>query len=87
MNTYWMKLFLLYIFYLPLSLFAVSETEKFWETQSFKNKLDIPKGFGLHMDLAYSSYLIELHSSEVDSAIDYDVLEATIGASMLMIDG
>ena len=77
-----MKLFLIYILYfLPMSLLAVSKTEKFWEIQSFKDKLAIPKGSGLHMDLAYSSYLIELHSSEVDSAIDYDVLEATIGVS------
>jgi len=69
------------LIFLPLLLSAVTIEEKTLEEQSFKNKLHLPKGLGLHTDLAYNSYLIELHSSEVDSAIDYDVLEATLGLS------
>jgi len=67
-------------FYIILfsSLFLNAEN---YEEKSYKNIFDIPKGFGIHTDLAYSSYLIELHSSEIDSAIDYDVLELTLGAS------
>lgn len=56
----------------------MTQHEKYWEEQSFKH---IPKGSGFYADLGYSSYLIELHSSEMDSAIDYDVLEATLGFS------
>ena len=47
----------------------------------YKNKLDIPKGWGIHTDVGYGSYLVELHSSEIDSAIDYTVLEYTLGSS------
>lgn len=71
-----MKLFFYII--LSLSLFLNAEN---YEEKSYKNIFDIPKGFGIHTDLAYSSYLIELHSSEIDSAIDYDVLELTLGGS------
>lgn len=52
-----------------------------YEDRYYKDKFHIPKGFGLHTDLAYSSYLVELQSSEVDSAIDYDILELTLGSS------
>ena len=62
----------------PLLLEAVTQNERYWEEETLKN---IPKGLGLHTDLAYGSYLIEVHSSEMDSAIDYDVLEATLGVS------
>ena len=75
-NLLWILLFV------PLFLEAVSTNEKYWEEQSFEN---IPKGLGLHGDLGYSSYLIELHSSEINSAIDYDILEATVGFSY--VDG
>lgn len=64
----------------PLFLEAVTEEEKYWEKQAFKN---VPKGLGVHVDMGYSSYLIELHSSEIDSAIDYDVLEGTLGLSYI----
>jgi hypothetical protein len=57
-------------------LYAENYEEKF-----YKDKTHIPKGFGFHTDVGYSSYLIELHSSEVDSAIDYDILEFTLGVS------
>jgi len=73
------KIYLLFIcLCLPYVVEAVTEDEKFWEKESLKN---IPKGFGIHTDLGYSTYLIELHSSEMDSAIDYDVLETTLGLS------
>jgi len=71
-------IFLLSLLIIPLFLEAVTQNEKYWEEQSLKG---IPKGLGIHTDLAYSSYLIELHSSEIDSAIDYDVLEASLGFS------
>jgi len=45
----------------------------------FKDKNAHANGFGIHTDLGYSSYLIELDSSELNSAIDYDVLEFTLG--------
>ncbi|CAA6812407.1 MAG: Unknown protein [uncultured Sulfurovum sp.] len=61
---------------LPLLLNAQNYEDKF-----YKDKFHIPKGFGVHTDLGYGSYLVELHSSEVDSAIDYDVLEFTLGSS------
>ncbi|CAA6813301.1 MAG: Unknown protein [uncultured Sulfurovum sp.] len=64
--------------FLPILLEAVTKHERYWEEQSFKKKA---KGFGIHTDVGYSSYLIELHSSEMDSAIDYDVLETSIGFS------
>lgn len=68
------KIILLTIASLPM--YAENYEEKF-----LKDKTHIPKGFGFHTDLGYSSYLIELHSSEVDSAIDYDILELTLGVS------
>jgi len=52
-----------------------------YEEKYLKDSLYLPKGFGLHSDLGYSVYLIELHSSELDSAISYDVLEFTLGGS------
>jgi hypothetical protein len=52
-----------------------------YEEKYPKDKLHIPKGLGIHTDLAYSSYLVEVDSSEMNSAIDYSVLEATLGVS------
>lgn len=63
-------------FSIPLLLQADKNEDRF-----YKNKFHIPKGLGIHTDLGYGSYLVELHSSEVDSAIDYDVLEFTLGSS------
>lgn len=60
----------------PLTLNAENYEEKYP-----KDKLHIPKGLGIHTDLAYSSYLVEVDSSEMNSAIDYSVLEATLGVS------
>jgi len=59
-----------------LFLNAQNNEERFWE-----NKFHIPSGLGIHSDLAYGSYLVEVDSSEMNSAIDYSVLEATLGAS------
>jgi len=61
---------------LSLSLNAQNNEERF-----FKDKNAHADGFGLHSDIAYSSYLIELDSSELNSAIDYDVLEFTLGST------
>jgi len=61
-----------------LSLMIHSEN---YELKYLKDKSHISKGFGFHTDIGYGSYLIELHSSEMDSAIDYDVLEFTLGVS------
>lgn len=69
---------LLVFLLIPLVVQSVTIDELYWEEQSLKKK---PKGSGFHADLGYSSYLIELHSSEMDSAIDYNILEATLGFS------
>jgi len=61
---------------LSLSLNAQNNEERF-----FKDKNAHADGFGLHSDVGYSSYLIELDSSELNSAIDYDVLEFTLGST------
>lgn len=60
----------------PLSLTAQNYEEKY-----LKDKLHTPKGLGIHSDLSYSSYLVEVDSSEMNSAIDYSVVEATLGVS------
>ena len=52
-----------------------------YENIFYKNRDYISQGFGIHVDIGYSSYLIELDSSELNSAIDYDVLEFTLGFS------
>ncbi|CAA6803311.1 MAG: Unknown protein [uncultured Sulfurovum sp.] len=65
--------------FLLLCLLSVGLNAEINENRFFKDITDYAEGFGLHTDLGYSSYLIELHSSEMDSAIDYDVLEATLG--------
>jgi len=59
-----------------LALNAQNNEERFLE-----NSFHVPSGFGLHSDLAYSSYLVEVDSSEMNSAIDYSVLESTLGVS------
>ena len=64
-----------------LWLFSLMVHAENYELKYFKDKSHIAQGIGIHSDLGYSSYLIELHSSEIDSAIDYDVLEFTLGAS------
>jgi len=61
---------------LPLLLCAENYEEKY-----YKDKNHHPSKIAIHSDLGYSSYMIELHSSEIDSAIDYDILEFTFGAS------
>lgn len=51
------------------------------ENRFYKDKNHHPKGFGMHTDIGYSSYLIELDSSEINSVIDYNILELTLGFS------
>jgi len=70
-----MNKYILLIF-LSISLHAQNSEERF-----FKDKNDHASGFGFHTDVGYSSYLIELDSSELNSAIDYDVLEFTLGTT------
>ena len=64
------------ILLLPLIVSAENYEEKY-----LKDKTYHPSKVAIHTDLGYSSYMIELHSSEIDSAIDYDILEFTLGAS------
>ncbi|SFV59988.1 hypothetical protein MNB_SV-12-1251 [hydrothermal vent metagenome] len=64
------------ILLLPLLLSGENYEEKYLKDDTFH-----PSNIAIHTDLGYSSYLIELHSSEIDSAIDYDILEFTLGAS------
>ncbi|MCH9740548.1 MAG: hypothetical protein K0U38_06880 [Epsilonproteobacteria bacterium] len=61
---------------LPLLLSAENYEDKF-----YKDKNHHPSNIGIHTDLGYSSYMVELHSSEIESAINYDILEFTLGAS------
>jgi len=61
---------------LTLMLTAQDNGERF-----FEDKNAHANGFGLHADVGYSSYLIELDSSEINSAIDYDMLEFTLGTT------
>ena len=68
--------FFIFLFFLALGLNAQNFEDKFYRDSSF-----ISKGFGIHNDLAYSSYLIEIDSSEIDAVIDYDLLEYTLGVS------
>ncbi|CAA6798667.1 MAG: Unknown protein, partial [uncultured Sulfurovum sp.] len=48
------QVLVIYFFLSPLFLEAVTEEEKYWEKQAFKN---VPKGLGVHVDMGYSSYL------------------------------
>jgi hypothetical protein len=63
------------------SILALMLNAKNNEERIFKDKNAHADGFGVHADVGYSSYLIELDSSEVNSAIDYDVLEFTLGST------
>lgn len=67
---------LVIILLLPFLLSAENYEEKFYKDSTHR-----VKGWGIHADVAYSSYLIELDSSEMNAAIDYDVLELTLGTS------
>jgi len=52
-----------------------------YEDKFYKDRSNHPSGIGFHSDFSYSSYLIEFHSSEIDTTIDYDILEYSLGAS------
>ena len=66
------------IFILLLISILVAED---YEDKFYKDSSNHPSGIGFHSDISHSSYLIEFHSSEIDSSIDYDILEYTLGAS------
>jgi len=59
-----------------LPLIAENYEDKFYKDDSWH-----PSGLGFHSDVSYSSYLIEFHSSEIDTSIDYDILEYSLGVS------
>ena len=67
--------------YIILVLLSITINAQNSEERFFKDKNAHADGFGIHTDLGYSSYLIELDSSELNSAIDYDVLEFTLGST------
>jgi len=52
-----------------------------YEDKFYKDSSSHPSNIAIHTDLGYSSYMIELHSSEIDSVIDYDTLEFILGVS------
>jgi len=68
--------FILYILLLPIILYAQNYEERF-----YKDKNHHPSNISIHTDLGFSSYMVELDSSELDSSIDYDILEFTLGVS------
>jgi hypothetical protein len=68
---------LLYLFFIS-TLFVDAQN---YEEQYLKDKSHTASGLGIHGDLAYGSYLVEVDSSEMNSAIDYSVIEATLGLS------
>lgn len=61
---------------MPIILNAQSYEDRF-----YRDKNHHPSKIGIHSDVGYSSYMVEFHSSELDSAISYDILEFTLGAS------
>ena len=67
---------LYFVIFFSLNLNAQNYEEKY-----LKDRFHIPKGLGFHTDLGYSNYQIEVDSSEMSLAIDYDVLEQTFGFS------
>jgi len=69
------------IIYLVIVLCSTLNYAEDYEKKVYKNINETPSSFGIHSDLAYSSYMIEIHSSEIDSAIDYNILEFTLGGS------
>ena len=61
--------------------FSLNLNAQNYENKYLKDRFHIAKGLGLHTDFGYSSYQIEVDSSELSSAIDYDVLEYSLGLS------
>ena len=59
-----------------INLYSLNNEDKY-----LKNNLDIPSSFGIHSDLSYGFYMVDVDSSEINSAIDYSVFEATVGIS------
>jgi hypothetical protein len=63
------------IFVLLTILDAKWYEDKFYKDSSFYPNISV------HTDLGYSSYMVELKSSELNSAIDYNILEFNLGVS------
>lgn len=66
----------LVILLLQIGLHAQSYEDRF-----YKDIEHHPSQIAIHSDIGYSTYLVEFHSSELNSAIDYDILEFTLGGS------
>ena len=73
-SNLWVVLYFMVFFYFNLNA-------QNYENKYLKDRFHTVKGLGLHTDLGYSSYQIEVDSSEMALAIDYDVLEYTLGLS------
>ena len=68
-----------------LLLFADEKIEYLDENADrvYKNEKALPsKSIGFNADLGYTNYQIDVFSTELDRAIDYDVLELSLGASL-----
>ena len=74
------------IFIISLLLSSLGATETVYINEyADKDRKDpnnaTRSGFNGNIDIGYTSYLININSSELSRAIDYNVLEATLGAS------
>jgi len=68
-------------FFYYLWLFSLIVHAENYELKYLKDASSKPEGYGIHADIGYGSYLIEVDSSEMNLAIDYDILEFTLGSS------
>jgi len=71
---------------LLLTIFGFSESQTVYENlyanKDRKNPEDATRsGFHMSTDIGYTTYLIDVTSTELNRAIDYNVLEATLGIS------
>ena len=64
-----------------LSMLCIILNAQSYEDKFYRDQHHHPSKIGMHSDIGYSSYLVESHSSELDSAISYDILDFTLGAS------
>lgn len=69
-----------------LTIFGFSDSQTVYENlyanKDRKNPEDATRsGFNMSTDIGYTTYLIDVTSSELSRAIDYNVLEATLGMS------
>ena len=64
-----------------VSMLSIILNAQSYEDKFYKDQYAHPSRIGIHSTLGYSSYLVESHSSELDGAISYDILDFTLGAS------